>query len=434
MNEATPPGTARTVAAGGAHAPEAASSPDHGNPKPRRRGLGWLMAGAGIVIMLGLATFGIIKRNNNVAALQAVADDASVPKVTLVSPEKGPASRTLTLPGETQAWFQAPIFAQVTGYVKKWYKDYGDPVTKGELLATIETPDLDQELQQARSQLEVEKTHAELAKVTAERWQKLAGTQAVSQETVDVNIANYKAQQARVSAAAFNVARYESKEAFKQVVAPFDGIVTARYTDVGAFVNAAGGSAGQQGHTQELFSVADIHELRLFVSVPQDYSGFIKPDLQVTVTLPQFPNQTFQAAVLTTAKSFNRTARTILTELTMQNPKRDIFPGSFAQVKFVVPTDPAILVVPEQALLFRAKGLQVALVDSSSKVHLQDVAIGLNFGQTVQVTKGLKATDKLIANPSDGLLEGQTVKVVQTSPDNANDNPPANPTAKAPGH
>ncbi len=387
-----------------------------------------------VAVLGGLAAWGIIIRENDVAEERATAEDASLPKVTLVSPEKGPTSRTLTLPGETQAWFTAPIFAQVTGYVEKWYKDYGDPVKKGDLLATIETPDLDQELQQARSQLDVAKTRAELAKVTAQRWQNLSGSQAVSQQTVDVNIADYKAQQALVEAAQYNVARYEAKEAFKRVVAPFDGIVTARNTDVGNFVNAAGGNAGQQGHTQELFSVADVHDLRVFVSVPQDYSGFIKPDLEVSLTLPQFPNQTFDAKVITTSKSYNVAARTILTELMLPNPTQDIYPGAFAQVKFVVPTDPNILVVPEQALLFRAKGMQVALVGADNKVHLQNVTLGLNLGQTVQITQGLKLTDRLIANPSDGLLEGQTVEVVHTSPENANNEAPSSPSSKASDH
>lgn len=434
MNEAMPPDTREDTVVHSQHA-SARPAPDHGRTavKPRRRTSRWIIVGIAVVVLGGLAAWGIIIRSNNVEELRASVDAASVPKVTLVSPKKGPTSRTLTLPGETQAWFTAPIYAQVTGYVEKWYTDYGDPVKKGELLATIQTPDLDQELQQARSELEVAKTRAQLAKVTAERWQSLSGTQAVSQETVDVNMANYKAQQAQVEAAQYNVARYEAKEAFKHVVAPFDGVVTARDTDVGNFVNAAGGNAGQQGHTQELFSVADIHNLRVFVSVPQDYSGFIKPDLEVSLTLPQFPNQTFKAKVLTTSKSYNTVARTILTELLLPNPKEDIYPGAFASVKFVVPTDPNILVIPEQALLFRAKGLQVALVDANNRVHLQNVTLGLNLGQTVQVTEGLKPTDRLIANPSDGLLEGQTVDVVHTTPADADDDPPAGP-AKASDH
>lgn len=399
--------------------------------KPRTHRLRWLLAIIGLLVFGGLAAWGILDRSDNVAALAVTADNASIPKVTLVSPQKGPTTRTLTLPGETQAWFRAPIYAQVTGYVSRWYKDYGDPVQKGALLATIETPDLDQELQQARAQLDVAKARAQLARVTARRWKNLAGTQAVSQQAVDVNVADAKAQEAEVSAAAFNVARYAAQESFKRVLAPFDGVVTLRDTDVGAFVNAAGGNA-QQGRTQELFSVSDIHELRVFVAVPQDYSGYIKPGLSVSLTLPQFPNQTFKADFLTTAKSYNTAARTILTELTLPNPQMDIFPGAFVQVRFDVPTNPDILVVPEQSLLFRAQGLQVALVGPNDKVHLQDISVGLNLGQTVQVTRGLHLNDRIIANPSDGLIEGQAVKVVQAPPQNSDDDAQASQPAQRP--
>ncbi len=390
------------------------------------------MAGAALLLLGGLAAWGIIGRNAAVAELQVTAADAAVPKVTLVSPGTGPSTRVLTLPGETQAWFKAPIYAQVTGYVDKWYKDYGATVRKGDLLATIETPDLDQQLQQARAQLEVAKTRAQLAQVTAARWKKLSGTQAVSQQAVDVNVAEAKSQEAQVSAAAFNVQRFVAQEAFKRVTAPFDGVVTARYTDIGAYVNSAGGTAGQQGRTQELFSVSDIHALRVFVAVPQDYSGYIKAGLSVSLTLPQFPNQSFHVEFLTSAKSFDTAARTVVTELLLPNPQQDIFPGAFVQVRFELPTNPNILIVPEQSLLFRAEGLQVALVAPDNRVHLQNITIGLNLGQTVQVTNGLKTTDRIIANPSDGLIEGQSVQVVQASPEDADNTAPPSSTAGEP--
>jgi len=300
---------------------------------------------------------------------------------------------------------------------------------KGDLLATISTPDLDQQLQQAQAQLDVAKTRFTLATVTARRWQKLSGTQAVSQETVDVNLADAKAQQASVRAAQFNVARYEAQEAFKNVVAPFDGVVTARDTDVGNFVNATGGNSDRRGQTQ-LFTVSDIHEIRIFVAVPQDYSGYINPGLSASMTLPQFPDRTFDAKVLTVAKAFNPDARTVVTELTVPNQKQEIWPGSFAEVKFTIPTDPNILIIPEQSLLFRSAGLQVALVDKDNKVHLQDIKLGLNLGQTVQVTQGLKPSDRLIANPSDGLLEGETVDVVKAPPQNSDEDDPAKPVSK----
>ncbi len=406
-------------------------------PKPvrRRNGRRWLLAGVALLLVGGVAAWGIISRANTVSDLKVTADDESVPKVTLVSPQHGPTVRTLSLPGQTQAWYQAPIFAQVTGYVEAWYKDYGAVVRKGELLATIQTPNLDQELQQARSQLQVAKAKYALAQVTADRWQKLAGTQAVSQQTVDVNAGDAKVAQSEVQAAQFNVGRYESQEAFKQIVAPFDGIVTSRNTDIGSFVNAAGGSSGQQGGTQELFSVADVHKIRVFVSVPQDYSSYINPGQKATMTLPQFPDRTFDLAVDTTAKSFNSGTRTVVTELTLPNPKGELWPGAYADVRFEVPTDPNILIVPEQALLFRAQGLQVALVNKDGRVHLQNIKLGLNLGETVQVVEGLKLDDKLIANPSSGLLEGQIVDVVHAPPQNSDnerqvDNNPSQSSVK----
>ena len=383
-----------------------------------------MFAGVAAVVLALVVAWGIIGRRNNIASLKTMSDDESVPKVTLVSPRPGPKSRTLTLPGDVNAWYQAPIFAQVTGYVQAWYTDYGAQVHKGQLLARIDTPDLDQQLQEARSQLEVTQARYALAVVTAQRWQKLSGTQAVSQQEVDVNVADARAQKASVNAAKFNVARYQAQEAFKQVVAPFDGVVTARHTDVGDFVNAAGGDAGRQGGARELFSVADIHEMRVFVSVPQDYSGYLKPGLTATVSLPQFPGRLFHAELATTAQSYNMASRTVLTELTVANPKHEIWPGAYAEVHFQVPTDPGLLMIPEQSLLFRAQGLQVALVDANDKVHLQDVRLGLNLGQTVQVLDGLKPGDRLIANPSDGLLEGQTVTVVHTPPQDSDDEAP----------
>jgi RND family efflux transporter MFP subunit len=388
---------------------------------------GLLLAGTGAVVIGVVVAVGLIGRADNVAALTSDANDDSVPKVTLVSPRPGPAHRTLTLPGDVHAWYQAPIFAQVTGYVGAWFTDYGAVVHKGQLLATIDTPDLDQQLEEARAKLEVARARYALAQVTATRWEKLAGTQAVSQQEVDVNVADARAQKAAVEAARYAVARTEAQEAFKRVVAPFDGVVTARHTDIGDFVNAAGGNAGQAGNAQALFSVADVHEMRIYVSVPQDYSGALRPGLTARVSLPQFPGRVFKAALATTAQSYDTASRTVLTELTVANPDREIWPGAYAEVHFNVPTRPGVLVIPEQALLFRAQGLQVAVVDAGGRVHLRDVKLGLNLGQTVQVLAGLSASDRLIANPSDGLLDGQAVEVVDVPPQNADDEPPAPP-------
>jgi membrane fusion protein, multidrug efflux system len=385
--------------------------------RPVRRRRNWLLAGAAGVIAAAVVVWGVTDRQNTLSQLAHLSQQRALPKVALVSPQPGPSTRELTFPGDVEPWFLARIYAQVSGYVTAWYKDFGAPVRKGEVLATIDTPDLDQQLQQARAQLQVAEQRYALAKLTAQRWQKLAGTAAVSQETVDVNAANARAEEATVQAAKFNVERYESQEAFKQVVAPFDGVVTARYTDIGNYVEATGGTAGNRGLSRQLFTVADIDKLRVYVSLPQDYSGNLEPGLTATMTLPQFPGQTFDVKLATTAQAFNLTSRTVLVELTADNPQHRIWPGAFAEVHFKLPIHPGVLVVPQQSLLFRAQGLQVALV-KDGKVHLQNVTLGVNLGQQVQVTEGLAPSDRLIANPSQGLLDGQAVQVVDAPPQN----------------
>jgi membrane fusion protein, multidrug efflux system len=377
-------------------------------PGKRRR---WrLIAGIAGLAAGGVVAWGVMDRQNNLSQLTITANQQALPKVALVSPEPGPKTRELTLPGDVHPWYEARMYAQVSGYVTAWYKDYGAPVRKSELLATISTPDLDEQLEQARAQLEVAERKYAVAKVTAERWQSLRSTAAVSQETVDEKVADAKAEEATVQAAKYNVARYEAKEAFKQVVAPFDGIVTARDTNVGDYVEATGGNA-ERGVTRELFTVADIDKLRIYVSVPQDYAEYIKPGLTATMTLPQFPSLTFHVELVTTAQSFNMTSRTVLVELTMDNPEHKVWPGAYAEVQFELPTQPGVLIIPEQSLLFRANGLQVALV-KDGMVHLQNVKLGLNLGQKVQVIEGLTPSDRLIANPSEGLLDHQPVQVV----------------------
>jgi membrane fusion protein, multidrug efflux system len=384
-------------------------------PLSRRTRIRLLMTTA-VLVVVGLVVLGIVQRRDAVANLRDIADEDSLPQVQVISPTPGPATRTMTLPGTIKAWYSAPIYAQVSGYVHKWYKDYGAPVRTGDLLATIDAPAVDEQYESALANLDVAQTNYKLAVVTAKRWTALAGTEAVSQQEVDVQVASAAAQQAQARAAQHQVARYKVLEGFKRIVAPFDGIVTSRNTDVGNYVNAAGGDVGARGASDELFSVSDIHEMRVFVSVPQDYSAMLKPNLTATLSLPQYPDRQFKAIYETTANAFNPQTRTVLTELLVPNPDHLIWPGTYANVNFVVPLDPNVLVVPEQALLFRAQGMQIALVGPGDKVHLQNVQLGLNLGQTVQVTSGLKRSDRLIINPSAGVLEGQQVRIVQGVP------------------
>jgi membrane fusion protein (multidrug efflux system) len=381
-----------------------------GRPKAR------LLTGIGLLFVLGLVAWGIVQRHNNVSELSDIAHEDSIPPVQVMSPRPGPTTREITLPGNIRAWYSAPIYAQVSGYVLKWYKDYGAVVKAGELLATIDAPTVDEQYESALANLDVARTNYNLAVVTAKRWTALAGTEAVSQQEVDVQVANAAAQKAQARAAEHQVARYKVLEGFRNIVAPFDGVVTSRNTDVGNYVDAAGGDVSSRGAADELFSVSDIHEMRVFVSVPQDYSSILKQGLTATLSLPQYPGRKFEARFETTANAFNPQTRTVVTELLVDNPDHLIWPGSYTDVHFVIPSDPNVLIIPEQALLFRAEGMQVALVEPEDKVHLQGVKLGLNLGQTVQVIAGLKRSDRLIVNPSAGILEGDKVKIVTGTP------------------
>lgn len=382
---------------------------------PGRTRLKWSTAIAALVLA-GLVVHGIVQRHDNVTDLQTLANEESVPQVQVMSPMSGPASQTVSLPGNIKAWYTAPIYAQVSGYVRKWYVDYGAFVKAGTLLATIDAPTVDEQYQTALANLDVAKTNSTLADVTAQRWKALAGTEAVAQEEVDVQVASAAVKKAQVAAAQHEVARYHALEGFKDIVAPFDGVVTSRDTDIGNYVNAAGGDVSSHGAADDLFSVADIHEMRLFVSVPQDYADMLKPGLEATFTLPQYPGRQFKATLSTTANAFDPQTRTVITELVAPNPDHLIWPGTYATVHFVVPTNQNVLVVPEQALLFRDQGMQLAVVSPDDKVHLQSVTLGLNLGQNVQVLSGLKPTDRFMVNPSAGTLEGEKVQIVSGVP------------------
>jgi membrane fusion protein (multidrug efflux system) len=378
---------------------------------PRRRSGSLLLIG--LLVAGGLAAYGIWSRDETVAALQKTADDTSLPRVQVISPQPGPPKRTLTLPGDIKAWYQAPIYAQVSGYVSHWYKDYGAEVKAGDVLATVETPALDAQFAASKASLAVTEARYKLAEVTARRWSALSGTQAVAQQDVDVKVADAAAQKAQMVAAQQDVTRYQAMIVFKRLVAPFDGVVTARNTDVGDYVNAAGGDPTLRTSARALFIVADIHQMRIFVSVPQEYADLLKPDLTATLTLPQAPDKPIQARFLTTAHAVVPSTRTVVTELTVDNADRALWPGTYVNVHFAFPGEPNVLILPEQALLFRAQGMQVAVLDDQNRVHLRNVILGKNLDTKVEIVSGLKAADKVVGAPSLGLLEGQQVKPVQ---------------------
>jgi membrane fusion protein, multidrug efflux system len=361
---------------------------------------------------LAVLVYGLVGRERSVAALRRVAQEQSIVPVQIISPQKGPATRSLLLPGSVSAWYQAPIYAQVSGYVQNWSEDYGADVKAGQVLATVDTPGLDAQYAAAKANLKVAQANYQLAMTTAKRWQALAGTPAVSQQEVDTQTAGAAARKAEVEAAAQNVARYAALEAFKRVTAPFDGVVTARLTNVGDYVNAGGSDVLAGGKATQLFTVADMHALRVFVSVPQDYARLLRPGVTATLREPSQPGKSIEAKFLTTARAFDPNTRTAVTELTVDNPNHTLWPGTYVDVMFQIPTDPSVLMIPESALIFREDGVQLAVVDAQNQVHLRKVTLGQNLGKTVQVTSGLSAGDRLVNNPSAGLLDGQEIRPV----------------------
>ena len=396
----------------------------------------------GGILAIALMAYGIFKREWTVKQLKGVADDQATLPVQIIAPQRGPPTRTLVLPASVQAWYEATIFGQVTGYVSSWKEDYGARVKKGQLLATIEAPGLDAQYAAAQASLNVAQANYELAVSTAKRWQALAGTPAVSQQSVDVQVATAKARKADLDAAKQDVARYAALESFKRVLAPFDGIVTARLTNVGAYVNAGGGDAGARTGATQLFTVSDVHKLRVFVDVPQSYAGQLDAQASVTIHLPSQPDKPIPATFLTTARAFSDNSRTAVTELTVDHADGTLWPGTFVEAVFQLTNDSALLTLPEEALIFRAQGLQVALVDAHSRVHLQNITLGENLGQIVQVLSGLAPDARVVNNPPAGLLEGQLVQSVTPAPGYADGSkaaataqsppPPINPNSRTP--
>jgi membrane fusion protein (multidrug efflux system) len=418
-------------------ADEVRVAPGGARVSPKARLILTLLAGGALALACG----GVVWRHINYDKVAHTTAEAALPHVQVITPAPGPETRKLDLPANIAAWYQAPIYAQVSGYVKMWYKDIGAHVHAGDLLAEIDAPGLDAQYAAATANLDVALARYKLAQITARRWKALEGTQAVSQQEVDVQAANAEAEQAQVEAARHEMERFKALEGFKRIVAPFDGIVTARMADVGDYVNAGRGDVGSSGNATELFSVADVHAMRVFVAVPQDYADVISPRLTATLSLPQFPRRVFKARYLATAAAFNPNTRTVNTELTVDNPDGELWPNSYATAHFEAPGTPGVLILPLGALIFRAQGTQVALVDSTDHVHLVPVQVGTIYGTTMEILSGLKPDDRVVNNPPAGLLDGDKVRVVAGTrgynvpvyPSAAHTPPLASP-AVAPGH
>ncbi|WP_367160682.1 efflux RND transporter periplasmic adaptor subunit [Kozakia baliensis] len=373
-----------------------------------------IILGAGICAISLYVGYLVVARVHATTELRAETNNSAIPDVAVVSPRHAAKKVSLTLPGTIDAWYQAPIYPQVSGYVKMWYKDYGAEVKAGDVLAEINAPSLDAEYAQAKADYVAAQAKYNLAVVTANRWQAMGKSQSVSGQAVSVSLANMKSEQATLEAAQHNVDRFEALEKFKQIVAPFDGVVTARNVSVGDYVHNGGGNLNATGSASELFTVADVHKLRLFVSVPEVFSYILQPGLKAQISVPQFPDKKFTAQFLTVARGYDPNTRTAVTEFVMDNDQHQLWPGTFASVDLTASNTSANLYeIPSGALVFMEKGMQVATVDTQNHVHYKNISVGRMADSATEVNSGIGPDDHIINNPPADLLEGEQVHVVQ---------------------
>jgi len=373
-------------------------------------GRGKILIGAVLLVLITAGAVTFLNKKSETDALAKETEAVSVPTVAVVQPQSEPGNDELVLPGNLQAFEESPIFARTNGYLLRWYKDMGSKIQKGELLAAIDTPEVDQELSQARASREQIKAALGLAKISADRWANLRKTDSVSQQEADQQASGYQQALANLAAGDANVRRLEELESFKNVYAPFSGVLTRRNVDPGALINSGGQSAGK-----ELFDIARVDPLRVYVSVPQAYAPNMKVGMKATVTLQEFPGQKFLGTIARTADAIDPATRTLNTEVDVPNKDGKLLPGSFGQVHFATGTSIPRITIPVNAMLFRAEGPRVAVVDKDGKVHLRPISIGRDFGATLEILGGLEVSDQIIINPSDSLEDGQKVRVAKPS-------------------
>jgi RND family efflux transporter MFP subunit len=393
---------------------EAVKQPEQESGKaPRETGSkhGVLIAVIVLAIVAAVVIGGIVPRLRAKEALKKETYDLAVPTVNVARPKQGAPQMEIVLPGNMQAFTDSPVYARTNGYLKKWYVDIGGRVKAGQLLAEIETPEVDQQLQQARSQLNTAKANYNLAQITSKRYQELKGTDSVAQQDVDNAFGSERANAATVSAAEYQVRYLEQLESFKNIYAPFDGIITVRNTDVGHLINSGAGTTAA-----ELFHIAAIHTLRVYINVPQQFSPAAKTGLPATLTLQQFPGRQFKGQLVRTANAIDLATRTLLVEVDVDNPTGELLPGAFAEVHLAVPSGAPTFILPVSALIFRAQGLQVGVVRDGNHAQLANIILGRDFGSEVEVVSGLQADDQVIINPPDSLISGEEVRVAQQQP------------------
>jgi RND family efflux transporter MFP subunit len=389
------------------------TDPSHTPPPTEKRGFSagvWIALAVVAIVLVIVIVFGIASRSAAEHALEKHTQAAAILTVNVIHPSTAPLTPEISLPGNTQAYIDTPIYARTSGYLKHWYFDIGAKVRQGQLMATIETPELDQQLQVAEADLKSAQANLDLANTTAARYTNLLKTNSVSRQETDQATGDAAAKEAAVDAAMANVRRLQQLQSFEKVYAPFDGIVTVRNTDVGALIDAGSGSA-----PKELFHVAAIGKIRVYVPVPEAYAGDIKNGGTATLTLDQYPGQVFKGSIARNSNMIDAASRTLNVEVDVDNPKGLLLPGAYVFVHFKVPERIANLTVPSNTLLFRSEGLRVGVV-RDGKVALVPITITHDGGQVVEVAASdLKPSDDVILDPSDSLIEGQQVHVAQVS-------------------
>lgn len=360
------------------------------------------------LVVVSLFAFGNCHKKANDKTIES-----DIPLVTTIQVKSPEPLETITLPGNLKAWYEAPLYAQVSGYVKMWYKDYGAEVEKGDLLAEVQAPILDAEFAQAKADVDSQDARFQLADVTANRYLALQKANAVSEQSISVAVADKNAEKAKLHASVQNLRKYGALINFKKIVAPFKGIVTQRNINVGDYVNKDGNLTDSKAITN-LFTVSDIHKLRLFVSVPGAYAYLLKPSLTADVTVAQFAHQTFKANFLTIAKGFDPDTQTVIAQFIIDNKDHSLWPGSYATVHITAPVKKNIFTIPTSALVFNENGTQVATITKDNRVHFKPIKTSKITDAYVEVIEGVSEEDHIINNPKASLLEGDLVRVTTT--------------------
>ena len=373
-----------------------------------RRSQGPLVGAALLVVVaIALAFWGISTRAKALSVVTSETREAAVPTVAILTPEKGAPQQDIVLPGTMQAFTDAAIYARTNGYLRKWYADIGTRVRAGQVMADIDSPEIEQQLEQARADLATAEANTRLAQLTAERYRDLIKTDSVSKQDLDNANGSLEAKVTAVNSAKANVRRLEQLHGFGQVTAPFDGVVTARNTDVGALIDSG-------SNAKELFHVAAVHRLRVFVNVPEIYSRAALPGMKAELTLTEFPGRSFSGTLARTAQSIDTASRTLLTEIDVDNPKGELLAGSYAEVHLKLPSAQSTYKLPINAIIFRTEGVRVAVVGPDGKVALQPVTLGRDYGDSLEVVSGISGKERIILNAPDSIEAGQAVRIAGT--------------------